>query len=165
MRYPALQSMLDGGAEPGLRNYFRTGFLNHLGPETIKVLTDFGARLPSPMSQIHLHHMGGAVSRVGRDATAFSNRGAAFTYNLVSAWTEPSEDGLHIGANKALADALVPLSAAGAYVNFIANGEGDQIRAAYGAQTYHRLAQLKRRYDPQNLFCHNHSVVPEPVAS
>jgi len=165
MPYPALQSMLDGGAEPGLRNYFRTGFLDDLGPQAIEVLTDFGAQLPSPMSQIHVHQMGGAVSRVDREATAFSNRGAAFTYNLVSTWTEHSEDGLHIGANKALADALAPLSAAGAYVNFIADAEGDRIRAAYGAQTYDRLARLKRRYDPQNLFRHNHNILPGEASS
>jgi FAD/FMN-containing dehydrogenase len=160
MPYSALQGMLDGGAPRGLRNYFRGGYIADLDDEVIDVALDHGARMPSPMSQIHFHQMGGAVGRVAPDATAFSGRAAGYTYNLASTWTEPGEDALHIAANRELATALAPLSAAGAYVNFLSDGAGDRVRAAYGDALYDRLARLKREYDPANLFSRNQNIRP-----
>lgn len=66
------------------------------------------------MSAIHLPQMGGAVGRVGPADTAYSGRAAAYTYNLISTWTDPAEDGQHIGANRELAARLAPLSQDGA---------------------------------------------------
>ena len=77
--------------------------------------------MPSPMSALHVHQMGGAVARVGRDATAFSGRQAGYTYNVVSTWMDPSENAMHIAANRACTSALAPLSEAGAYVNFLSD--------------------------------------------
>src|SRR5579859_319032 len=124
MPYPALQQMLDGSAPPGLRNYFRGGYAPELSNDLIDVVLAHGARMPSPMSAIHLHHMGGAVDRAGPADTAFSGRTAAYTYNLISTWTSPAEDGQHIGANRALAAQLAPLSQDGSYVNFLTDTAG-----------------------------------------
>jgi FAD binding domain/Berberine and berberine like len=160
MPYPALQGMLDEGAPSGARNYFRAGYARTLSDPMIEVLVEHGSRLPSPMSAIHIHQMGGAVARVGDGATAFGNRDAAFAYNLVSTWFDPAEDALNIDANRALATALEPESTGGAYVNFLGD-EGDaRVRAAYGEPTYSRLAQLKRTYDPENLFRRNQNILP-----
>ncbi len=159
MPYPALQGMLDGGAPVGLRNYFRTGFLDALDDAVIDVVLEHGAHLPSPLSQIHLHQMGGAVSRHGANA-AFGNRTAAYTYNLVSTWVDPAEDPTHIDANRALATALEPLSTGRAYVNFLSDEGEARVRAAYGEATYERLARLKARVDPDNLFRRNQNIVP-----
>jgi FAD/FMN-containing dehydrogenase len=160
MPYSALQGMLDGGAQHGLRNYFRGGYVADLDDEVIDVALEHGARMPSPMSQIHFHQMGGAVARVAQDATAFSGRAAGYTYNLVSTWTDQGEDALHIAANRELAAALAPLSARGAYVNFISDATGDRVRGAYGDDLYDRLARLKRQYDPANLFSRNQNIRP-----
>ncbi len=160
MPYPALQSMLDGSAPPGLRNYFRGGYTHDLDDEVIAVVLDYGARLPSPMSQIHFHQMGGAVGRITPDATAFSARAVGYTYNLISTWTDPAEDSHHIAANRDLAAALAPLSAGGSYVNFLTDTGDDPVRTAYGDATYRRLARLKREYDPFNLFRRNQNVRP-----
>jgi FAD/FMN-containing dehydrogenase len=160
MPYPALQAMLDGTAPPGLRNYFRGGYTHDLDDEVITVALDYGARLPSPMSQIHFHQMGGAAGRIAPDATAFTARAAGYTYNLISTWTDPAEDSRHIAANRELAAALAPLSAAGTYVNFLTDTGDDPVRAAYGDATYQRLARLKREYDPHNLFRRNQNVPP-----
>ena len=157
MPYPALQSMLDAGAPFGLRNYFRTGFLDDLGDPVIDVLVEHGVAMPSPMSQIHVHQMGGAVAR---GESAFTNRDAAFTYNLISTWIEPGEDDVHTAANRAVATALAPLSAGGAYVNFLASTDADAARSAYGPDIYERLAQVKRELDPDNLFRVNQNVLP-----
>ena len=157
MPYPALQSMLDAGAPFGLRNYFRTGFLDELGDAAIDVLIEHGAALPSPMSQLHLHQMGGAVAR---GSSAFANRSAAFTYNLISTWIDPSEDEAHISANRAVAAALAPLSAGRAYVNFLTTNDADAVRSAYGPEIFARLAQVKREFDPTNLFRANQNIPP-----
>jgi FAD/FMN-containing dehydrogenase len=163
MPYPALQQMLDGSAPPGLRNYFRGGYAPELSDDLIDVLLDHGARMPSPMSAIHLHQMGGAVGRVSPAGTAFSGRAAAYTYNLISTWTDPAEDGQHIAANRDLAGQLAPLSQSGSYVNFLTDTAGDsnaRVRAAYGDALYVRLARLKREFDPGNLFRANHNIRP-----
>jgi FAD/FMN-containing dehydrogenase len=158
--YPALQGMLDGGAPSGIRNYFRAGYADDLPDAMIDVLVEHGSRLPSPMSAIHIHQMGGAVARVPADATAFGNRGAAFAYNLVSTWTDASQDAQHIAANRALAGALEPWSTGGAYVNFLGDEGAARIKAAYGESAYARLAELKRTFDPENLFCRNQNIPP-----
>jgi len=105
----------------------------------------------------------GAVGRVGPVATAFSGRAAAYTYNLISTWTDPAEDGQHIGANRDLAAQLAPLLQSGSYVNFLTDRAGDsnaRVRAAYGDALYVRLARLKREFDPGNLFRANHNIRP-----
>ena len=163
MPYPDLQRMLDAGAPPGLRNYFRGGYLSELTDDVIDVVLEQGAAMPSPMSQVHLHQMGGAVGRVGVGATAFSGRAAAYTYNLVSTWTDVAEDATHIAANRQLADALAPMSQPRTYVNFLPDAPSDSdtpVRAAYGDDVYDRLARLKRELDPTNLFRVNHNVRP-----
>jgi FAD/FMN-containing dehydrogenase len=163
MPYTALQHMLDAAAPTGVRNYFRGGYLPELSDEVIDVVIEHGTRLPSPMSAIHLHQMGGAISRVGPTATAFSGRSAAYTYNLVSTWTDPAQDPAHIDANRALAAALTPLSLQNSYLNFITDVAHDadtQVRAAYGDNLYDRLARLKREFDPTNLFRANHNIRP-----
>jgi FAD/FMN-containing dehydrogenase len=161
--YPSLQGLLDGGAPKGIRNYFRAGYANDLPDAMIDVLVEHGSQLPSPMSAIHIHQMGGAVARVGADATAFGHRGAAFTYNLVSTWTEPHEDARHIDANRALAAALEPWSSGGAYINFLGDEGMARIRESYGESTYERLTQLKRTYDPENFFRRNQNIPPAPA--
>jgi hypothetical protein len=160
MPYQALQGMLDAGAPRGLRNYFRGGYVSDLNDDVIEVALDHGARMPSPMSALHVHQMGGAVARVGKDATAFSGRQAGYTYNVVSTWTDPGEDAMHIAANRACSSALAPLSDAGAYVNFLSDADGLDATAAYGDALYARLARLKRDYDPNNLFNRNQNVQP-----
>ena len=99
MPYPVLQTMLDGAAPAGLRNYYRGGYLAELTDDVIAVALRHGAGSPSPMSQIHFHQMGGAVGRTG-GSSAFSGRDAGYTYNLVSTWPDAADDILHIGANR-----------------------------------------------------------------
>jgi hypothetical protein len=161
MPYPALQGMLDAGAPYGLRNYFRGGYAADLSDEVIAAALEHGAAMPSPMSQIHFHHMGGAVGRRGAQSS-YSGRHAGYTYNLIGTWVDPSEDEVHIAAVRATSNALAPLSLAGRYVNFITDIDTDRVRDSYGEEIYARLARLKRQYDPANLFRLNQNVRPAP---
>jgi FAD/FMN-containing dehydrogenase len=158
MPYPALQSMLDGGSPHGLRNYFRAGFVNDLNDEVIAAALESGARMTSPMSQIHFHQMGGAVGRVGTAMSSFSGRAAGYTYNLIGTWSDPIEDTTHIAAVRAASAAFAPLSLGSSYINF--DADDDRVRAAYGAKIYDQLARLKREYDPTNFFSRNQNVKP-----
>jgi FAD/FMN-containing dehydrogenase len=158
MPYPALQSMLDGGAPHGLRNYFRGGFIADLSDAVIAGVLDHGARMPSPMSQIHLHQMGGAVGRVGTGMSSFSGRAAGYSYNLIGTWVDPSEDATHIAAVRAASDDLAPLSLGSSYINF--DADDHRAHEAYGDQIYERLSRLKREYDSANLFSRNQNVQP-----
>jgi hypothetical protein len=160
MPYPALQGMLDAGAPPGVRSYTRSGYVAELSDGLIDAVLELGATMPSPLSQIHFHHMGGAVARVGEDDTAFGNRRAAYAYNANSMWMDPSEDELHESTNLALATALAPFATGGVYVNFLGDEGQARIRAAYGDAKYDRLARLKKTYDPQNLFRLNQNIRP-----
>ena len=113
MPYPALQGMLDAGAPYGLRNYFRGGYTADLSDEVIAAALEHGAAMPSPMSQIHFHHMGGAVRRALPRRGVLSGRERRFTYNLIWTWLDPAEDGTHVEANRLLATALAPLALPG----------------------------------------------------
>jgi FAD/FMN-containing dehydrogenase len=159
MPYVALQQMGDGGAPAGLRNYFRGGFVDDLDDEVIDIALTHGERMPSPMSAIHFHQMGGAVGRVSPDASAFSGRHAGYTYNVVSTWADPSEDAVHLEANRELTAALAPVSTGGAYVNFVGDTDA-RVRSLYGDEIYDRLSRLKRQWDSTNLFRRNQNIEP-----
>ena len=160
MPYPALQAMLDEGAPHGIRSYTRSGYLADLSDGAIDAALEHGANMRSPFSQLHLHHMGGAVARVGEDDTAFGNRRAAYAYNVNTMWMDPSEDAMQEASNREFSSALAPFSTGGVYVNFLGNEGEARIRAAYGDAKFQRLAELKRRFDPDNLFRLNQNIPP-----
>jgi hypothetical protein len=162
MPYVALQTMLDASAPYGLRNYFRGGYVADLTDDIIAAALEHAAALRSPMSQLHFHHMGGALGRVGTATSSFSGRAAGYAYNAIGTWVDPSEDGTHIGQIRAIDAALQPLSMPSRYVNFDSEADPDRVRASYGNEIYDRLARLKRQYDPNNLFRRNQNVRPAP---
>ena len=114
----------------------------------------------SPLLQVHLHHVGGAVGRIAADATAFAHRGSSFALNIIARWTDRADDDGNMGWTRDFAAAIEPY-AHGAYVNFLGDeGEG-RVRAAYGDRTYARLVAVKTRYDPDNVFRLNQNIRPE----
>lgn len=158
MPYPALQSMLDQSYPSGLRNYFKGGYLDELCDDAIRMLVEADARR-GPMDQLHLHQLGGAFARTGEGDTAFSNRRAAYASNIMGTWTDPAEDDIHRAWVRDTASGLQPFSSDGSYVNFLTETGGDSVREAYG-EKYARLAELKRRYDPENRFRLNQNIEP-----
>lgn len=159
MPYTMMQSLLDGLYAPGARNYFKAGYLGGLSDEAIDTLARFHGSSISPSSEIHVHQLGGAVSRVPDDATAFGQRGAPYLLNIVARWTDPGTDAAQIGWARDLYAAAEPFSTGGTYVNFMSAGD-DRIVAAYGPDKYERLARLKEAWDPTNLFRLNQNIRP-----
>ena len=160
MPYAALQSMLDEGAPWGIRSYTRSGYAAALSEGLVDATVERAGPMPAPFSQIHLHQLGGAVARVGEDDTAFGHRRAAFAYNLAAMWMDPAEDEPQERWDRETAEAFARYETGGVYVNFLGLEGEERVRAAYGDAKYERLARLKARLDPENLFRLNQNVRP-----
>jgi FAD/FMN-containing dehydrogenase len=159
--YIALQTMFDAGAPPGNQYYLKSEYLRGLSDDAIDIIAAHGARITSPLSIAAFFHLGGAVSRVGEDETAFSHRDAAFALNIQASWLDPEESEEHIRWTRDFWTAMQPFSTGGVYVNFLSEDEGeDRVRAAYGAANYERLVALKNKYDPTNFFRLNQNIKP-----
>jgi FAD/FMN-containing dehydrogenase len=163
MPYLVLQTLVDPGWGPGARNYFTSSFLTGLPDAAIDVLAAAHQSRPSPFNEIHLHQMGGAMGRIGSDASAFGNRQAPFLMNIVARWLEPADDDQELSWARGLRNAMQPFATGGAYVNFL--GLGDAGEEAYDSERYARLVDLKRRWDPTNAFHLNQNIVPVAAAN
>jgi FAD/FMN-containing dehydrogenase len=159
MPYLALQTMLDASAPHGLHNYNRAEWLDDLDDAAIDVLVDGFERVPSPLSQVILARMGGAVARVPGDATAFPHRQARNLLWLVSAWTPDADPEPNLAWGRELAAAVAPFAAGGVYVNALGDEPESRVRSAYGAN-WQRLVEVKRAYDPDNVFRLNANIRP-----
>jgi FAD/FMN-containing dehydrogenase len=163
MPYMELQSLLESGFPPGLQNYWKSNFLQDLNDEVIGIIVESFGSVPSPTSAIAVEQLGGAVSAMPEDATAFSHRKAPFNVLIVSSWPGHSDHERHIRWTRQLWQALQPHSTGGVYVNYLgqeADEGADRVRAAYGAQKYERLLALKQEFDPQNIFRMNQNIRP-----
>lgn len=159
--FRVLQSMLDASARPGLQYYVKSEFLPPLNDALIDTIVEHASQITSPLSVIAGFHLGGAVSRVEEDATAYSHRDAAYSLIINCAWSDPAEADTHIQWTRAFWNALQPYSSGGAYVNFQSRDEGeDRVIATYGTAKYKRLAALKHKYDPLNFFRLNQNITP-----
>jgi FAD/FMN-containing dehydrogenase len=157
--YLVLQSLVDPGWGPGARNYFTSVYLRELSDSAIDMLAAAHQAAPSPFSEIHIHQMGGAVARVGPDASAFGSREAPFLLNVVGRWTEAGDDEANLAWARGLRDAMGPVSTGASYVNFLGLGD-DRARSSYDEPRFKRLAQLKRTWDPSNAFHLNQNIPP-----
>jgi FAD/FMN-containing dehydrogenase len=138
----------------------RSAFVDELDDGAIAATVERHRAVPSPSSEIHFHHFGGAVARVGDDESAFGNRSAEYVLNVIA--RSPEADGFEeiVAWARGTTDALAPVSREGAYVNFMGDARDERLRAAYGHAKYERLVDLKRQYDPTNLFRLNQNIAP-----
>jgi FAD/FMN-containing dehydrogenase len=151
MPYLALQSMLDAGAPFGIRAYWKSGYLRELGPEVIETIVNHSAAAPSPFTQVHLHQMGGAVSRNLAGSTAFGHRDAAYLLNIAGGWAEASDDAVNIAWTREFWSAIRPATD-GAYVNFLGGDDAKLLREAYEPEALARLEAIRAVWDPDGVF-------------
>lgn len=161
MPYTVLQSMVDAGAPPGLACYTRSEWLGPLDDNGIDALVTAAAEMTSPLSQVLLRVMGGAIARIPEDATAFRFRGATAMATLIGAWSDTTDHGEpHRAWARTGWDRIHPWSAGGCYINHLAADQTNRVREAYGEPTWTRLVQLKRQFDPDNVFQLNQNIPP-----
>ena len=159
MPYPALNSAFDALLPPGLLHYWKANFVKELTDEAIEAHLQHGPSVPTVSSTMHLYPINGAVQRVGADETAFAYRDANFATVIVGAWPDPADSEANVKWVRDYYDATAPLSEEGGYINFMAGDDQDRIRVNYRGN-YDRLVQVKRRYDPDNLFHLNQNIKP-----
>jgi FAD/FMN-containing dehydrogenase len=157
--YVQVQEFFSPSYPSGRRNYWKSSFVRELGDGAIAVLIDRFAAAPSPFTGIGLEHLGGAIARVAPDATAFHQRNAPYTVVIAAMWEEAAETEANIQWARESWDALRPWMEESVYVNYLDAGEDGRVREAFGAN-YARLAAVKAKYDPENVFRSNHNVLP-----
>lgn len=146
---------------PGYRNWWTAEYLHVVTDEVIDALHAHAMRTPSPTpSQTLVIPWGGAVAQVGEDETPLTQRDASWVVHPFALWENPADDDAVIGWARTFRDDLRRFSSGGVYLNFIGDEGTDRIRAAFGEQKYARLAAVKARYDPNNVFRGNHNIKP-----
>lgn len=158
-KYSDVQSMLDITAPAGVHYYLSCRFLRELTDEAIRAIVESAESLPSEQSQVILEHMHGAASRVPASETAFGLRRSHYSINIAGSWNDPVMAEKCIGWARGFGSLLESFGGSDAYVNYLGEEGAAAVRASYGAN-YERLAQLKKKYDPDNFFRFNQNIVP-----
>jgi FAD/FMN-containing dehydrogenase len=157
--YLGQQSMLEQAMPPNLRNYWKADFVATVSDEVIETAVTGYAKAISPLASILFFPIHGAAARKAKDATAYPHRGGIHM-GIYSLWNDPAQDAQNVQWVRRIWDAIQPHIPGGVYVNELGEDEGnDRVRQAYGAN-YNRLAQIKGKYDPGNLFRLNANIVP-----
>jgi FAD/FMN-containing dehydrogenase len=155
------QAVLDPLLTPGARNYWKSHSFATLDDGLIDVLVEHATKLPSAETELAFAQLGGAINRVAADATAYPHRDVAFLINLHTRWRDPADDAACIAWARSLFDACTPFASGGTYVNFIPEDDNDGVKRAYLGNAK-RLAAIKAKYDPHNLFRVNQNIRPTP---
>jgi FAD/FMN-containing dehydrogenase len=159
MPYPALNSAFDALYPPGLQHYWKASFAKELSDDAIEAHLRHGADVPAVTSTMHIYPINGACHRVASDATAFAYRDATFATVIAGMWPDPADNERNIAWVRDYYAATAPYSEEGGYINFMSGDDQDRIRANYRGN-YDRLVEVKRTYDPGNLFHVNQNIAP-----
>ncbi|GAA2146612.1 FAD-binding oxidoreductase [Nocardioides koreensis] len=157
------QSSLDGTVPHGWHYYWKGTNLAALSDAVIDIVAEHAYEATSPRSYAAIFHIGGTVARAAREATPYSGRDVQHTMSIDAVWLPEQDDTIRAAETawaRSFVDALQP-HRAGVYVNFLdADDDPSSIHEAYGDTTYRRLAALKAKYDPKNVFHHNRNIPP-----
>lgn len=157
--YTAWQQAFDPLLTPGARNYWKSHNFSALSDGAIDSVLEYAGRLPSPQCEIFIGLVAGHAGSIGADETAYAHRNANFVMNVHSRWDGAEDDNACIGWAREFFNAAAPHASGGVYVNFMTADEGERVTAAYGSN-YQRLAEIKKKYDPENVFCVNQNIKP-----
>jgi FAD/FMN-containing dehydrogenase len=158
------QKMFDPMLAFGARNYWKTNEFTELADGALDTLIAGAGEVPGPESEVFVASVGGAMGRVAGDATAFAGRDSRYVMNVHGRWRDAADDAKVRTWARKLFDATSPFATGGGYVNFMTADEQARVASAYGAN-YERLQEVKRRYDPDNLFRLNHNIAPSTPES
>jgi FAD/FMN-containing dehydrogenase len=158
MPYVVLQAMLDAGAPRGMRYFMKSAYYDTLSDAAIDALAGAAQHPSSPFSQVHLHHLGGAIARIDSDATPYGHRRAAYALNVIAGWSDAASGDAHVAWARAVHSAGAVYGNGAAYVNFLGDEGAARIASAYGDENFARLRRIKARYDPANVFRYNQNI-------
>jgi FAD/FMN-containing dehydrogenase len=159
--FVAHQQLLDAGQPFGRRYYWKSDYFDTLPEAADGTLIDHVTAIASPHSGVLCMHLGGVAARRPAAETAVGNRTAEYVLGMQGAWEDAAEDAVHIAWARDFWSAMRPFSSGGTYVNFLTEDADDErVRAAYGPALFDRLARIKAKYDPENLFRSNQNIRP-----
>jgi FAD/FMN-containing dehydrogenase len=159
MPYVQWQKAFDPLLTPGARNYWKSHNFTELSDEMFDTIIEYTEKLPTPQCELFVALLSGSANRVPAEAMAYSNRKAKFLLNVHGRWDNKEEDDAGITWARDLFNATAPHESDGVYINFMTEEESNRVATAYGSN-YDRLVQIKKRYDPENVFHMNHNIVP-----
>jgi len=159
MPYPALNAAFDPLVPPGLQHYWKANFVKELTDDAIEAHLAHGPKVPVVNSTVHIYPINGACHRVANDGTAFAYRDANFATVIAGMWPDPAANKANITWVRDYYAATAPLSEEGGYVNFMSEDDQSRIKANYKGN-YDRLVDVKKKYDPDNLFHLNQNIKP-----
>jgi FAD/FMN-containing dehydrogenase len=158
--YAQMQTLLDATQPKGRRYYWKSEYLPRIEPALCERFTEHAARIRSPHSAVILFQIEGALNRLEDGHSPVGNRDARYVLNVAGSWEQASEDRANIDwAREAWSD-MRPFSTGGTYINFLTEDDGPERTAAALGTGLRRLAEVKARWDPQNVFCTNRNIVP-----
>ena len=157
MPYAALNGAFDALVPPGLQHYWKANFVTDLTDDAIAAHLAWGPKVPAVNSTVHIYPIDGACHRVAADATAFAYRDANFAPVIAGMWPDPADNDANIAWVRGYSDATAPLSEEGGYINFMSADDQARIAANYRGN-YERLREVKRAWDPDNLFHLNQNI-------
>ncbi|EJL6403305.1 FAD-binding oxidoreductase [Vibrio parahaemolyticus] len=158
--FAAWQQAFDPLLTPGARNYWKSHNFNSLSEGVIDAAIEYAGKLPSPQCEIFIASLGCAASRPEPDSMAYSSRDANYVLNVHGRWDSAEDDQACIAWARDFFAKTKPYASGGAYINFLTQDEAERTESAYGL-TYARLQQIKKKYDPTNLFKMNQNIKPE----
>ena len=160
MPYPVMNTLLDEGYPTGALNYWKSSFVESFDDGLIDAAIEHFETTPSPMNAILFEHMHGQVTRIPVESSAVAQRDEGYNLLIPSIWMDPADTEANVTWTRAIYDALRPYFREGRWLNYLGDDEpSDATRAAYGPN-YERLVEVKRRYDPDNVFHLNHNIDP-----
>jgi len=161
MPYPVIQSLFDGLLPPGLHWYWKADFFKELGPDVAAQYLKYGSEIPTPLSQMHLYPISGAVNRIDSSETPWAHRDAKYAEVIIGVDPDAANNQKMIKWCKDHWNAVHSYSSGGAYLNFEMNEDGDdRVKKSYG-KNYGRLSAIKKKYDPNNFFRVNQNIKPK----
>ena len=159
MPYPIVNTLLDDAFPRGALNYWKSAFFTELTDAAVQTMIAAFEAAPSIMSAMVVEHFHGEVCRVDPTATAYPHRAPGYNLVLIGQWLDPAETAANVSWVRETYAALEEFTAPRSYVNYLADDESDRVANAYGPNL-ERLVEIKRRYDPANLFRLNHNIDP-----
>ena len=159
MPYTAVQSLIAPGNPPGRHHYWKAGLLGELEDEAIETFVAGASNVVSPFTACLMLPLGGAFARAPEGDTPLAFRRAKWNYHVLGQWADPAEAERNIQWTRDLAGAMAEYAEEGVYINFESDPSAAALEAGFGAENYARLVEIKRRYDPDNIF-HNNSNIP-----
>jgi len=158
--YVQMQSLLDATQPKGRRYYWKSEYLSRIDPVLCEKLIEHAARIRSPHSAVILFQIEGALNRLKEEHSPVGNRDARYVLNIAGSWEQAGEDRANIEWAREAWNDVKAFSTGGTYINFLTEDEGpERIEAALG-KGLHRLAEVKARWDPQNVFRTNRNIKP-----